>query len=281
MTTLHVKSPNGTEKNIDIDKIFTTDGGTINGDIYLKSALQGKTVGFTLTNNDPSDTEHYRRNLDFGWNFDNRDGAGFYARSASWNGNFGAYARNATNSCVLEGNPEGVLMWDGKRVITNPSPIPHCLSRNVNDSYLQINGGINTSDGATMNLFGIDESRSGEFYLSANNGSSLRRLHGKPDGDLTWDNRHLVTMGVHGTSARGIQTGGINISSVAANSVYDGTVTFPLAFGSVPTVLLSFHGGAKNATLSSFSASVNGFSYRVLNMESTARAFNITWLAIV
>ena len=34
MTTLHVKSPNGTQKDVDIDKIVTTDGATMNGNLY-------------------------------------------------------------------------------------------------------------------------------------------------------------------------------------------------------------------------------------------------------
>ena len=34
MVVLHVKSPNGTQKDVDIDKIVTTDGATMNGNLY-------------------------------------------------------------------------------------------------------------------------------------------------------------------------------------------------------------------------------------------------------
>ena len=192
MTILHVKSPNGTEKAVDIDKIVTTDGATMTG--------------------------HFIRNYSF-------------ARPSS------------------------------------------------DDSWIEIWGGTTRDTGAVLLLRGKD-TYSGGFLLLAHDGTNEKILQGYSNGDLIWDTHHIVTMGVHGPNARGIQTGGIGVS-VAANSVYDGTVTFPLAFGAVPSVLLSFHGGAKNATVSSFSANPNGFSYRILNMEPVAKDIHVTWLAIM
>ena len=95
-------------------------GGTIDGEVLLKSPT-GKTVGFQLTSNDPT-SQIYKTNLDIGWNWANREGAGFYMCSVDnvgTEGCFGAYARTATQSCDLTGYPDGRLTWGGHNVITD------------------------------------------------------------------------------------------------------------------------------------------------------------------
>ena len=100
-------------------KYLPLTGGTIDGQILLKSPTD-RTVGFELTSLDPTST-YYKRNLDLGWDWNNRDGAGFFMRSSDdWPVNeagvFGAYARNATQSCELKGHPDGTLTWGGHNV---------------------------------------------------------------------------------------------------------------------------------------------------------------------
>jgi hypothetical protein len=59
-------------------------------------------------------------NMDIGWNWANRDGAGFGLRStddiSSTAGSFSIYARDGTNTATLNGSPNGLLTWVGKEI---------------------------------------------------------------------------------------------------------------------------------------------------------------------
>ena len=62
-------------------------------------------------------------NVDMGWNWANRDGAGAAFRSSanpsnSGNGNFMIFARDAENTAQLRGYPDGRLTWNDKNVAT-------------------------------------------------------------------------------------------------------------------------------------------------------------------
>ena len=90
-------------------------GGTMTGDLLFQTPTE-RTCGFILTPADSS-SPVYKTNLDIGWNYANRDGAGFYIRSVDFGGTtaggFGAYARDASNSYDFYGLTSGLLQWAG------------------------------------------------------------------------------------------------------------------------------------------------------------------------
>lgn len=92
-------------------------GGTLTGSLFIAGA-NDRVVGFDVKNNGT--------NFDCGWNFENRDGAGFALRSVDFGSNnstdrgaFHFWARNDTTSPELVGKPDGTLTWDGGNVITS------------------------------------------------------------------------------------------------------------------------------------------------------------------
>lgn len=64
-------------------------------------------------------------------------------------------------------------------------------SQTSNNKYVEIDGGTNASSGASLILFGMDESREGQFWLSTHNGTTAPRLTGNANGTLTWGNKVL------------------------------------------------------------------------------------------
>ena len=87
-------------------------GGTMTGDLKFAGA-NNRIAGFTITENG--------NNVDGGWNWANKDGAGFYLRSSSHSaaGEFGFFARNSAGTTKkLIGSVSGSLTWDGNAVQT-------------------------------------------------------------------------------------------------------------------------------------------------------------------
>jgi len=86
-------------------------GGTMSGAIHFNGA-NNRSFGFDLTNNNA--------NMDIGWNFANRDGAGIGLRStddtSSTAGSFSIYARDGSNFTDLKGLPDGRLTWGDKEI---------------------------------------------------------------------------------------------------------------------------------------------------------------------
>ena len=68
-------------------------------------------------------------NVDIGWNWTNRDGAGAAFRSshsslpASAIGAFDFFARDSSNSSTLHAQPNGVLTWNSKNIVTEEATI--------------------------------------------------------------------------------------------------------------------------------------------------------------
>ena len=119
-------------------------------------------------------------------------------------GHFIIVANDGTNSVVLRGRPDGTLIWNNNNILTAAGGeldtnavikgTGTFLANKVNTSFIQINGGIATADGATINLFGKDEStRKGYFFITANNGSTSKRIEGRPDGTLLWNGQNIQT----------------------------------------------------------------------------------------
>ncbi len=118
-------------------------------------------------------------------------------------GQFIITAHDGTNSMVLRGYPDGKLTWGSANLLTSAggtlngtlsSAIVLPISRSVDTSYLQVNGGPTTNDGANLILFGKSEAtRKGYFYINANNGTTSYRIEGRPDGTLLWGNKDIIT----------------------------------------------------------------------------------------
>lgn len=82
------------------------------------------------------------------------------------------------------------------------------IGRSVNDSLLTLIGGTNGDNGATLMLYGKDNS-SGRFLIRATNGTNKLDLVGTADGGLTWANKNIVRSvdGVNADTAGNVDTG--------------------------------------------------------------------------
>jgi len=94
-------------------------GGTLTGDLFF-AGYNNRKFGIKLTaagTGQPTGT-----NIDVGWDWDDRDGAGAFFRSseATTNaGDFGFFARNATQLCELLGKADGTLTWGSYPILTS------------------------------------------------------------------------------------------------------------------------------------------------------------------
>lgn len=128
------------------------------------------------------------------------------------------------------------------------------VNRNVTTSGTYFYGGTNFDDGAFIGLYGKDQSNyAGQFRLKADNGTDFVYLEGRPDGQLRWNNKNIVTVDSNGavaiadggTGARsssgalanlggvplagGTMTGALKVPQLAATSTsaYIGSMTTP------------------------------------------------------
>jgi len=109
---------------------FPYTGGTLNGGLTWKGGSAGdKLCGFKFGSGTAAQNYYQDKftSMDFGWNWDERAGAGFALRSvdASDAGYFHIYARNATSGSGVEliGTPAGALTWNGYNVLTANAPV--------------------------------------------------------------------------------------------------------------------------------------------------------------
>ena len=100
-----------------------TAGGSLTGELITASPItingyNGRAFGITPTN-----AGHNGDNVDVGWNWTDKDGAGAFFRSSDANnnpGSFGLYARNSSGTtCQLIGTPAGSLTWGGNELLTS------------------------------------------------------------------------------------------------------------------------------------------------------------------
>ena len=121
-------------------------GGTMTGSIQYINNGKAFAIGNTVTGN-----------VDLGWSWDNREGAGLGLRSTDYSspGEFTLFARNSANSCSFTGKPDGSLTWDGNAVATVTAS-----SINSSAGYIRFSNGLQVcwgeatvaSAGATVTL---------------------------------------------------------------------------------------------------------------------------------
>lgn len=83
-----------------------------------------------------------------------------------------------------------------------------------------------------------------------------------------------------------VQIGYIAGSSVAANSYRDYSLTYPVAFASTPTTMVSFStgstaGGMGRLQVGTVNETPTGCTIRVWNGDTSARSPSLKWTAIL
>lgn len=102
-------------------------------------------------------------------------------------------------------------------------------------------GGTNKNNASTLILF--TNSNASGFQLQAGDGTTFKRMTGKPDGTLTWDNKEIERVSAKGTYGirleSGIQMcwGELTIPDGTADREVSGTMTFQYPFANTNYVL--------------------------------------------
>lgn len=160
--------------------------------------------------------------------------------------------------------------------------------RNVDNSYLELDGGTTYLKGAYLRLDGKDGTNNGSFTLATGNGSTNKQLIGKTDGSLFWDGVYVVTTKAKSLAQNGyvkfnngliIQWG--RIAAEASSTA--GSVTFPTAFTSAnAAVQIESMAAGNSYFLRITSITTTGFSYNVDKPGSSSAnpTAEKTWMAI-
>lgn len=140
-------------------------GGTLTGDLFF-SGYNNRKFGIKLTNyaaGMPVGT-----NIDVGWDWENKDGAGAYFRSADADnqaGDFGIFARNANGTeHTLRGKYDGTLTWGNANVLTSANV------KTINGQSIYGTGNIEVGGGASGNYLPL----SGGTLTNSSFGGALK-----------------------------------------------------------------------------------------------------------
>ena len=279
MTTLHVKSPNGTEKTVDIDKIFTTDGGTMGGCIEFSRNDVIKRS---------NDTELVAI---FGAR-DNTSGAYLTLRGKnhpSMAGYFDLHAVGETEAKTLEGRPDGTLIWNNNIIITSAGGsinghlyMSGDITRANNTWYQSINGGKDVTRCAYIHLYGGDnDTFPGWFSIAAKSagGANNYTLQGTNEGKLLWRGREVIYESARNLTERSgyckLNNGLLLQYGTAPATTSPYTLTFPIAWSSSNSYAMSIcHAGTAPSRVSY--SRINN-SQATLYLENTGDTF---WIAI-
>lgn len=123
--------------NIKDAEAVKKSGDTMSGDLTMQADIfidngGERRFGFKRTVIDAE--TGVAANIDVGWDWENRDGAGMAFRSTDESlseevrGQFHFFARNATQSTVLIGYPDGRLTWGGQSLVTQYASVATCQS---------------------------------------------------------------------------------------------------------------------------------------------------------
>lgn len=190
-------------------------GGDIQGNL---SVTTGNNRVFHLIGDTDTSYPNFT-NIDIGWDYANNHGAGIGFRSVDHStmpGCFAIYARDANDSCSLEGKPDGTLKWGGANIATQSYVTSNAvsksgdsvsgkltfsasdvISRSSDTSYARISGGQSADNGAVLVLYGpsVNNTNVGGFQIGARKVStdSVRWLLGSADGTLKWGGQTVQT----------------------------------------------------------------------------------------
>ena len=116
-------------------------------------------------------------------------------------GSFVLSTGNGSENKSLIGKPDGTLTWNGGNVLTN------FYYNATDDSLVNINGGSQTSTGASLNLYGTSSAYQGIFHLiSRDDAGSEAHLIGYPTGNLTWKGKSHTSWSMPGTRTVNLTT---------------------------------------------------------------------------
>ncbi len=139
-------------------------GGTLTGNLFFEG-YNNRVFGIKLTNSAvgmPVGT-----NIDVGWDWENKDGAGAYFRSVEAGtlaGDFGFFARNATDQCELVGKADGKLTWGNNPILTSANV------KTINGQSIYGTGNIEVGGGASGNYLPL----SGGTLTNSSFGGALK-----------------------------------------------------------------------------------------------------------
>ena len=149
----------------------------------------------------------------------------------------------------------------------------HFAKRNVDNSYLEIDGGTNYLNGAYLRLDGKDNGDySGRFTIATGDGSKNIALIGKTDGTLMWNGKTVLASSTVSSTELGyldgvtsaIQTQ-LNGKAPTASPAFTGTPTAPTAASSTNSTQIATTAFVKSVLSSSgnglatFSKAANGY----------------------
>lgn len=142
-------------------------GGTLTGDLFF-AGYNNRVFGIKRT---PYATgAAVGTNIDIGWNWDNKDGAGAFFRSADAGtqaGDFGIFASNANGTeHTLRGKYDGTLTWGNANVLTSANV------KTINGQSIYGTGNIEVGGGGTGYLPLTGGTMTG--YISLTQGVDIR-----------------------------------------------------------------------------------------------------------
>lgn len=127
-------------------------------------------------------------NIDLGWSWDNREGAGLGLRSTSFSnpGEFRLFARDANNDCILTGRPDGTLTWNNQPLL--PVGIVQAFAGTTIPMGWLLCDGSAVSRTTYANLY-----------------ACIGTTYGAGDGSTTFNLPNLVDKFVEGSATAGTQ----------------------------------------------------------------------------
>lgn len=121
-------------------------GGTLTGNLFFQG-YNSRLFGIKLTGY--ATGQPVGTNIDVGWDWDNKDGAGAFFRSSDAGtqaGDFGIFARNANGTeHTLRGKYDGTLTWGNANVLTSAN------IKTINGQSIYGTGDIEVGGGASGN----------------------------------------------------------------------------------------------------------------------------------
>lgn len=184
------------------------------------------------------------------------------------------YSTDGANAYTLTHDNNGNLKWRGTNIALANAYLPltggtmtgaiatsysQFISRTVDTSYLQFNGGTSASNGAAVILMGKDSTSGygkGSFVIYAkDDNAGNKNLIGKPDGTLTWNGKSIERISASGTGYIRYESG-LQICYGAVGSMTSSgiTVTFPQPFLATPVPAFSTSGATNFAYVSALTA---------------------------